>query len=877
MTQPLTFSRRKQVAFGVVVVAAFFALLEGVLAIAGVRPVVETEDPYVGFAGLPLFVEESQPDGAVHRVTAPNKRALFNLQSFRQPKPPNTFRIFAVGGSTTYGHPYDDRTSFCAWMRELLRAADPSRNWEVLNAGGVSYASYRDAALLEEFARYEPDLFVVYASQNEFLERRTYSGLIDANPTLNRLGALASRTRTYTALRSALLRGRTKKIETARARYEMSGEVDALLDAVGGTKHYTRDDTLTSQIAAHYEFNLHRMARIARAADAQILFVGAGSNYKDCSPFKSQHQAGLDVAAIARCESLLAGGSRARAAGQLEAALTALRAAVAIDPRYALAHYELGRVQLALGREADARASFERALNEDVCPLRQTSALRAATRRVAAVERAPFVDFENLTADSTFARGGRRIPGEEAFLDHVHPTVEANGWMAAAIVEAMIGARMLQPSAAWPVEAERHARQAIAARWDVRMQALGLRNVARVYTWAGKTEEAERLVRLAQELDPQSHDSAVILGSTAAAEGRSADAIRNYEAALAADPGFVEARNNLAVELSRAGRYEEALAHYEKLLESGGERWAVHANAGHACMQLGRFADAASHYGEVAKLRPSESEGHLRLGQAWMRAGKPVDGERAIREAVRLAPRNAEALTALATVLVQQNKPEEARKQLQAAIAASPDHAPAHLYLGSLLFQQNDLPGARTALEKALQLDAEVAEAHNALGLVLWKQGELDAALREFETELRLRPDHSEARDNRAFILASQGKVAEAITEYREVVRRRPRDPKSLNGLAWLLATHPNDRYRDGREALRLAQRADSLTQHGHPLVLNTLAAALAENGRYADATRTAEQAVKLARDAGQESLARDLDRMVTRYRANRPMRTGKQ
>jgi hypothetical protein len=49
---------------------------------------------------LPLFVEESQPDGGVHRVTAPNKRALFNLQSFRQPKPPHTFRIFAVGGST---------------------------------------------------------------------------------------------------------------------------------------------------------------------------------------------------------------------------------------------------------------------------------------------------------------------------------------------------------------------------------------------------------------------------------------------------------------------------------------------------------------------------------------------------------------------------------------------------------------------------------------------------------------------------------------------------------------------------------------------------------------------------------------------------------
>jgi len=875
MNQPIALSRRKQIAFLLVVVVAFFALLEGVLAIAGVRPVVETEDPYVGFAGMPLFVEERQADGSVQWVTAPNKRTLFNLQRFSQPKPAGTVRIFAVGGSTTYGHPYDDRTSFCAWMRELLHAAEPGRNWEVLNAGGVSYASYRDAALLEEFARYEPDLFVVYASQNEFLERRTYGGLIDANPALNRLGALASRTRIYTAMRSARLRGQTKQMEAARTRYEMSGEVDALLDAVGGTQAYTRDDTLASQITAHYEFNLRRMKRIADAAGARIVFVGAGSNDKDCSPFKSQHRTGLDAAAIARCETLLAQGARTRVGGDLEAALGHFRAAADLDPRYARTHYELGRVQLALGRETEARASFERAVDEDVCPLRQTTALRAATRRVAESVGARYVDFEQLVADSTFARTGHRIAGEEAFLDHVHPTVEANGWLAAAVVEAMIRDGMVHPGPAWPADAAVAATNAIAARWDVRLQALGLRNVARVYTWAGKTEEAGRLVRQAQALDPQDNDSAVILGSQAAAEGRSADAIRHYEQALAADAGFVEARNNLAVELSRAGRYEEALAHYKILLEGGGERWAVHANAGHACMQLGRFADAASHYAEVIKLRPSEADGHLRLGQALMRAGKPADGERAIREAVRLAPRNGEVLTALGTVLAQQNKRDEATAAFHQAIAAAPEYAPAHLYLGSLLWQQGDLVAAKASLEKALQLDPEVPEGHNALGLVFWKQGDLDAAQRAFETELRLHPDHAEARDNHAFILATQGKVAEALVEYREAVRRRPRDPKTLNGLAWLLATHPNAKYRDGDEALRLAQRADSLTQHGHPLLLNTLAAALAEKGRFEEATRTAEQAVKLARSAGQEPLARDLDRMAARYRAGKPMRTG--
>ena len=36
-------------------------------------------------------------------------------------------------------------------------------------SGGVSYASYRVAALMEELVRYEPDLFVIYSGHNEFL------------------------------------------------------------------------------------------------------------------------------------------------------------------------------------------------------------------------------------------------------------------------------------------------------------------------------------------------------------------------------------------------------------------------------------------------------------------------------------------------------------------------------------------------------------------------------------------------------------------------------------------------------------------------------------------------------------------------------------
>ena len=42
----------------------------------------------------------------------------------------------------------------------LLPKADPSLKWEVINAGAISYVSYRIKALMAELARYKPDMLI---------------------------------------------------------------------------------------------------------------------------------------------------------------------------------------------------------------------------------------------------------------------------------------------------------------------------------------------------------------------------------------------------------------------------------------------------------------------------------------------------------------------------------------------------------------------------------------------------------------------------------------------------------------------------------------------------------------------------------------------
>ncbi len=186
-------------------ILVFFLLLEGGLALLGIKPVLKTEDPFVGFSSnAPLFVPAPGPRGSQWLVTAENKRGYFNVQGFPQTKAPGTYRIFTLGGSTTYGRPYDDKTSFSGWLREFLPVADNQRNWEVINAGGISYASYRVAHLMEELVNYQPDLFIIYTGHNEFLEERTYGQIRDMSPLVRNTVSVLNKTRTWAAMNSAM-------------------------------------------------------------------------------------------------------------------------------------------------------------------------------------------------------------------------------------------------------------------------------------------------------------------------------------------------------------------------------------------------------------------------------------------------------------------------------------------------------------------------------------------------------------------------------------------------------------------------------------------------------------------------------------------------
>ncbi len=105
-----------------------------------------------------------------------------------------------------------------------------------------------------------------------------------------------------------------------------------------------------------------------------------------------------------------------------------------------------------------------------------------------------------------------------------------------------------------------------------------------------------------------------------------------------------------------------------------------------------------------------------------------------------------------------------------------------------------------------------------------------------FAEALAADPEYPEAHISLALALADQGRLDEAIVHYQEAIRLNPDDPSAYNNLAWIRATHPDPELRNGAEAVRLAERACALWKDRDPNLLDTLAAAYAEAGRFPEA-----------------------------------------
>ena len=668
----------RNILFSVIIIAIFFGGAELLLAVAGVKPLLLTQDPLVGFAGnIPQFVKATRKDGTEMYITPRNKSEYFNFQEFPQHKSDDAYRIFCVGGSTTYGRPYSHKVSFCGWLQAYLEAADPTRKWEVINVGGISYASYRVARMMKELVNYQPDMFIVYTGQNEFLEERSYGALQELPAWMIELDASLSGTRVYTAMKLALDALKQGKNNVSQKTDLLSDEVDDILSHTIGPETYQRDEKLRRATITHFRINLKRIAEIADTADADRIFIVPAKKLRDLTPFKSEHRNDLEPDELMQWLALYSDARELQQAGRPELALVKFNDAMKIDDRYAELHYRIGEVLFDQHNYKEAEAAFRRAVEEDVAPLRILAPIQQIVHEVAADENNPLIDFPALLRKVYMEKYGHGIFGSEFFVDHVHFTIEGHRLIGQALFEQLVAQGIAHPDKGWDETGAERLRQQVLASLDKidvsnSYMALGI-----IFVWAAKYDEAEKMLL------------------------RALDALGPDE----------EIYTRLANVYYGKGDLEKAYDYLVKVRELAPDRPVVHARFALLLLEQGKPDQAIKQCRAEMEIRPDSTIAAFCMAMSHAALGDADKAQMYFDRTLEMEADSIDIHLGYADFLIKQQRYDEALVQVQAALDINPASFEAHNTLGGLLLERGDREKAWQHIAEALRLEPDYAPA----------------------------------------------------------------------------------------------------------------------------------------------------------------------
>ncbi len=290
----------------------------------------------------------------------------------------------------------------------------------------------------------------------------------------------------------------------------------------------------------------------------------------------------------------------------------------------------------------------------------------------------------------------------------------------------------------------------------------------------------------------------------------------------------------------------------------------------------GDLAQAAARWKQVLELEPDDAQAHGNLGSDLLLLGRREEAGVHLQAAAELKLRaavvesgSAAAFDELGRMLLERGRLAEAVENLRRAVDLDAGSAAAHGNLGAALLRMGKLDEARVEIARAIALDSRYAAGHFRMGLLLERGGDADGAVREWKQALDLDPNYEEAHDSLAGALYARGKSAEALAEWRLGTSAAA----ALRQMAWVMATSPDAAVRNGAEATALAVQAIERSGGKDAAAWDTLAAAYAESGKFADAVETAARALALAEEARQAELAAAIRSRMQVYQSQNAFR----
>ncbi len=373
------------------------------------------------------FLEQVDGEGATWMVSNPGLVSRgFHDQRFRR-EPGDATRVFAFGGSTTYGIPFEGQEM---GFPERLSKRLPEGSYEIINVGvaGMASESFPDLAL--EVLGYGAGGLIIYSGNNEYLNPVITAC---ADPPQAQLLRVLDRSYTFRYLRAwaRALRPPERLDLEAALEAQLACHRDTIQARIAGDEGAwleVREDAYKRQVVADFERNLGDVLDLARGAGVPVWLVIPPARLS-WPPALSLHSPAVPEADRQQIRALLDDAN-----GPPREIIDRLERAVALDPGYAESQYRLGLAYERFREWGKAREHYRLALEHDYLGERPLEAIQEVPAALCAGrEGVTCVDIRGV-----FDEASRGVPGARLFEDHCHPTFErGTDLIAQALAESM--------------------------------------------------------------------------------------------------------------------------------------------------------------------------------------------------------------------------------------------------------------------------------------------------------------------------------------------------------------------------------------------------------------------------------------------------------
>jgi len=314
-----------------------------------------------------------------------------------------------------------------------------------------------------------------------------------------------------------------------------------------------------------------------------------------------------------------------------------------------------------------------------------------------------------------------------------------------------------------------------------------------------------------------------------------------FEQAISINPNYDDAILRLAEINLRAGHGETVIEPITNLLRKRPDLRSAAFLLAAAYGSLDRFDDAEAVIRDQVRLAPQDPQPHTALGLIFRQAKRNDEARQAFEKAAELAPDNLWLVDQLVELDLLDKHFDSARQRIHRQFQKTPDLPAAHCLEGKILIAEGKWDLAAAELKKTLQLDPNFSTAYDLLVQTYIATNKLSEAASQLQAETSKDPNNVSVLLTLALLYERMENFPQARDAYEKVLSINPNFVPALNNLAYLEA----ERLNDLDKAYELARRARDL-QGDNPAIADTLGWVLSKRGDY-------QQALTILQDSAEK------------------------